>query len=181
MNRVQAHELVDYIKEYSRGLAVVSVAEHRDAPRSQSYHVRASVSRQEEGGTRWWREYFYSREQFTESEWHDEHAPLRIGLLVADSMVASQRKYLDGRVADITKALRDLADRIDRDYASMDAHPNVTPERTVKDIQHAILWAVPNLHTEDLYPNAAMLTQHRARALAASNALIAAEYESRQH
>lgn len=181
MDKQQANDLVDFIQKHSKGLNAAAVNAHRDAPRAQTYHVRAMVSRQEEGGTRWWLEYFHSGGEFVQTEWYDEHAPLRLDLLVADSMVDSQRKYLDGKVADITQALRELADRIEQEYASMDAHPNVTPERVVGEIQRMILWAVPNLSTHDLYPNAAMLTQHRARALAASNALIAAEYESRQH
>lgn len=180
MDRTQANDLVDFIQKHSKGLNVSTVNAHRDAPRSQSWHVRAMVSRLVADGTEWWLEYFHSGGEFVQSEWYDQHAPLRLDCLVADSMAESQRKYLCQKVADITKALRDLADRIDRDFSRMDEHTTNTPEAVVTEIQHAILWAVPNLHTEQLHANAAMLTQHRARARAAQEALIAAEYGSKE-
>lgn len=176
MDKQSANELAQFIKEHSRGLQVGTVKVCASVRGSARYWVvRAMVSTQEEGGTRWWLEYFRDPEQFKDTEWYDAHAPLRIAVLVAESMVSSQGKYLAKQVGDITQALRDLADRIDRDFASMDSDPNVTPERTAQSIQSAILWAVPNLGIENLYPNAAMLTQHRAKASATHDALLAAE------
>lgn len=180
MDKQQANDLVDFIQKHSKGLNAAAVNAHRDAPRSHSWHVRAMVSRLVADGTEWWLEYFHSGGEFVQSEWYDAHAPLRLNCLIADSMAESQRKFLVGKVGNITQALRDLADRIDRDFSRMDENPNTTPERVVKEIQHAILWAVPNLSTEELHPNAALLTQYRAQARAALEALAAAEYGSKE-